>query len=377
MRNYVYIFFIACFVALILHSMYTWEFGGEVGTSREVGRLREAAAVRSLDSLSLVLLTTLPRGFEWSGGVEQEPLFVRLSLEGLAAQVDLAELRAISFLVHVPPRSSLVTKQAHAAASLYADSVERYVGALRAGKVAGLPRLAVDVVRVSGSVSDAIVDGIVNVSSDYYLFWEHDWVPCRRLPIAAVVEEMTASAVDTRRPTINYVRFAKHDLVARDDIKVNDRWFGPCADCSLPLLEAVSWSNNPHVGRTRFFAERCAPRIARTGVLQSGGFVEAPITQGMMWPDFAARGYAAFSEWGTYVYGGLGMSASVLHTDGRGGWQDAPTLDELRSVSGDHYRAFCDLVVDGPTFFANYSWHGRNEDFALPVNETASRRMNN
>lgn len=79
----------------------------------------------------------------------------------------------------------------------------------------------------------AITSTIQTVKTKYYLFWEHDWLFCRRVLMEAILLEMEASR------NINYVRFNKVVNIPRPP-PLSDIVLIPCIKCRfVSLLYAV------------------------------------------------------------------------------------------------------------------------------------------
>lgn len=159
----------------------------------------------------------------------------------------------------------------------------------------------------------AFLHAILSVRTKYYLFWEHDWMFCRQVPIKSVLLEMER----TSGPIVNYVKFNKQSNVPHAPPRF-DVLMASCKKCDfVPLLFTPSWSNNPHLARTDFFRKRCAPLLSSDETAPTvNGFMEKAITKAV-WRDLAARGVDATERlWGTYIYGHMESGRVLQHVNG-------------------------------------------------------------
>lgn len=159
----------------------------------------------------------------------------------------------------------------------------------------------------------AFLRAISKVKTKYFLFWEHDWMYCRQIPIRSVLLEMER----TNGPVVNYVKFNKQMNVPHAPPRF-DVLMAPCRYCEyVPLLFTPSWSNNPHIARTQFFMQRCAPLLDNNESAPTvNGFMEKAITKAI-WRQLAARGVDETERaWGTYVYGHMESGRVLQHING-------------------------------------------------------------
>ena len=159
------------------------------------------------------------------------------------------------------------------------------------------------------------------IRTPYALFLEHDWhftdapVP----PLAALLD-----AFD-RHPFLNYLRFNKMNGTTLQWEHWDRRHELEERVPELELTRVWSWSNNPHLCRTRMIIDKCVP------IVSSRPFIGAldPAWQG--WPcgveglirdaidrDVQQHGFAeAHREWGTYFVGAPNSANTVHHVCGR------------------------------------------------------------
>lgn len=159
----------------------------------------------------------------------------------------------------------------------------------------------------------AFLRAILQVETKYYLFWEHDWMFCRQVPLRSVLLEMER----TSGPVVNYVKFNKQTNVPHAPPRF-DVLMTPCRHCEyVPLLFTPSWSNNPHIARTLFFRERCSSLLNGNETAPTvNGFMEKAITKAI-WRRLAAGGVVATErQWGTYVYGHMDGGRVLQHVNG-------------------------------------------------------------
>lgn len=158
----------------------------------------------------------------------------------------------------------------------------------------------------------AITSAIQTVKTKYYLFWEHDWLFCRRVSMEAILLEMEATS------NINYVRFNKMVNIPRPPPR-SDIVLIPCIRCRfVSLMFTPSWSNNPHIAKRDFFIERCARLLNQNADARTRpGFVESAITA-VIRKDLHSNGAEAAEDmWGTYVYGQINEETMLRHINGR------------------------------------------------------------
>lgn len=149
---------------------------------------------------------------------------------------------------------------------------------------------------------------IDSVKTDYYLFWEHDWIFNKPIDLKLIIDEM-----DTN-PNINWIRFNAHrnNNVVVDYIPL--AYTEDSVSDTIPLLRTTQWSNNPYVCRTRIFQDWWKTFIYPT--YEEGGFVEGPLNvfyqhyilkQGL---DVALKNFKCF------IYGKWNDEPLVRHLNG-------------------------------------------------------------
>ena len=109
---------------------------------------------------------------------------------------------------------------------------------------------------------------IDSCQTDYYLFWEHDWIFKKPFDLKPIIDEMNINK------NINWIRFNvfknNNDIVNFLPIDfINEKI------SNIPLLRTTQWSNNPYICRTEIFQKWWKTFVYPTD--EEGGFVEGPL----------------------------------------------------------------------------------------------------
>ncbi len=155
-----------------------------------------------------------------------------------------------------------------------------------------------------------MTEALGTMTTPYVMFMEHDWRFQRRVPLARIL------SLFDRDPSINYVKFNKREnAVAGWDFLLEQE----TRNTGMPLIRAMSFSNNPFIARVGPLRHRWLPlclndTICRTHDLSGTSFgVEHSLFKHQL-ADVRKLGFtSAHARWGTYIYGRIGDPAAVVH----------------------------------------------------------------
>jgi len=149
---------------------------------------------------------------------------------------------------------------------------------------------------------------IDSVKTDYYLFWEHDWIFNNFIDLIEILHEME------NNDNINWIRFNAHknnnDIVDFIPIKYKDEKISD----KIPLLRTTQWSNNPYICRTEVFQKWWKTFIYPT--YEEGGFVEGPLN--VFYKYYANKQGIdqAIKNFKCFIYGNWNDEPIVSHLNG-------------------------------------------------------------
>jgi hypothetical protein len=151
-------------------------------------------------------------------------------------------------------------------------------------------------------------------TTDYFLFWEHDWT-WKVLPnIAGLVSAMDADK------SISAVYFSKRDNVAGAKMGDNSEMLQDVPNSPVPLLRTNRWSNNPQLCRRSKWDE-WMPIVESAPLSWPGQKPSKQIEPALHFKyldEIKRDGFdKAHDRWGMYVYGKIGDKAMVHHLDGK------------------------------------------------------------
>ena len=147
---------------------------------------------------------------------------------------------------------------------------------------------------------------IDSVDTDYYLFWEHDWIFNFDINFSKVLKELDDN------PRINYIRFNQH----KNTNDTFDQFIAESSTVSsvIDLLPTHRWSNNPYICRTDVFQNWWKNFIYPT--IEEGGFVEGPMNVFYMFYATKLGWEETVDKFGCYVYGKWNDEECISHLNG-------------------------------------------------------------
>lgn len=146
---------------------------------------------------------------------------------------------------------------------------------------------------------------INSVSTELYIFWEHDWVLRREIDLNPIINEVLSN------DKVNYIRLNQFD-------NNNDRYDNLIKDgknpSTIPLIPTFRWSNNPYICKTRIFQNWWSTFVYPTS--NEGGFVEGPLNEFYKFYIDKMGFDMAADKFGCFVYGEWNQEALVEHLNG-------------------------------------------------------------
>ena len=140
------------------------------------------------------------------------------------------------------------------------------------------------------------------ITTEYVLYWEHDWLLNRPVPTRAILGAL--------REPVRFIRLNKR----ANTVTGGDKELAPYRSGNVALLATPYWSANPHFARASSYRE-CI--LAHR---QSGRSVEQSVMgePGHGLKTYEAEGLAGITRrFGAYIYGPLNAPALVTHLNGR------------------------------------------------------------
>jgi len=167
----------------------------------------------------------------------------------------------------------------------------------------------------NGQQRKCFLNAIERVETPYFLQLEHDWQLVRSVNLLDIVDCME------RNQRINAVYFNKRaNLPGHNDGKLREILVPETEYQSIPLLKTSRWTNNPGIIRTQKYVDEWVPLFKDKPFIypdKRNKQIE-PFTHWKYIEQIEKEGFEkAHRQWGTYIYGNLGDSPSVLHLDGR------------------------------------------------------------
>ena len=150
---------------------------------------------------------------------------------------------------------------------------------------------------------------IVNmIDTPYILFWEHDFILQKSIPLDSIIKVMDSDN------GINYIRFNKRENQKASKINSIDGWFEQDPIKPIPLIKFCGYSGNPHIERTSWFNSFCRPLINNIPVKKKNS-IERAMNLYILKEKRKRRPDDIHKEVGSYVYGNIGDSAYVKSLD--------------------------------------------------------------
>lgn len=168
------------------------------------------------------------------------------------------------------------------------------------------PNIIIQVNPVWGHLAGNIRYALNSVSTPFLLLCQHDFSFLREIDLRQVIEAMTV------RSDIKHVRFNKNENAPRVwdcDPPRRAKFFTeecvPTPRGNVFFTRTIGWSDNNHLCRTDYYRNVILPLVGTRRIF----------------PEHAANlaaSHRVHDVLGTYIYGGLGEPATLVHLDGQG-----------------------------------------------------------
>lgn len=152
------------------------------------------------------------------------------------------------------------------------------------------------------------VNLIDSVNTEYYLFWEHDWIFIDNINLFDIIHDMNENK------NINWIRFnsMKNNIDIVDFIPLEHK--NGIKLNNIDLLPTTQWSNNPYICRTKIFQNWWKTFIYPT--YEEGGFVEGPLNVFYKFYVQKQGLEKALKTFGCFLYGKWNDNPTVAHLNG-------------------------------------------------------------
>ena len=147
---------------------------------------------------------------------------------------------------------------------------------------------------------------IDSVETEYYLFWEHDWILNKNISIKDILSEMNKS------DKINYIRFSQNNTIPTEYVCFS--LINEVVSDLISLTPTLHWSNNPYICRTDVWKKWWINFIYPTD--EFGGFVEGPMNVFYKFTISKMGEVEALNRFKCYIYGNIEDMALVSHLNG-------------------------------------------------------------
>ena len=147
---------------------------------------------------------------------------------------------------------------------------------------------------------------IDSVETEYYLFWEHDWILNKFISINDIINEMNSNS------RINYIRFSQNNTIP--DEYIAHSLDNEIISEKIPLTPTIHWSNNPYICRTEIWKKWWVNFIYPTD--EFGGFVEGPMNVFYKFYISKMGEIEASNRFKCFIYGIPSDVALVSHLNG-------------------------------------------------------------
>jgi hypothetical protein len=159
-------------------------------------------------------------------------------------------------------------------------------------------------------IRQSIINLINSVSTDYLLWFEHDWHFERIVPIPKLIELMDINS------DINYIRFNKRDnIILNCDSNLIEKTFN-VDNLNISLCGTNGWSNNPYLGRTDNWKNVWMEYLNDPSV-KDHITIERELQDEYQRQIKETSFEDALKKWGVYIYDKLGAPRSVYHVNGK------------------------------------------------------------
>lgn len=166
-----------------------------------------------------------------------------------------------------------------------------------------LHKLDAEVIEIDRHVNltGVVSRGIDESQTEAVFIFQHDFFMLKLLDIESILAELSNPNTPVKHLRLN----KRANMVAGYDWAIVDD-----KNISIPAIKTTAWSDNPHFTTKQYYNQLIRPAIANIGT-----YPEAIIM-----PQYSRviqeRGFNyAHGLYGTYIYGGVGESAYVGHTE--------------------------------------------------------------
>lgn len=165
----------------------------------------------------------------------------------------------------------------------------------------------IEVYSTVGGQRKSFLNLIDKVTTEYFLFVEHDWEFKEHPDFNKIVGLMD------RHKEVNYILFNK-----RKNEKILGDWILEDAKYEdVPLLKTTRFSNNPYIARTSKWINSWRHLVIKdkSRLKKPRGQVEYIMFD--YWKEIKNKSFSeVHKNWGTYLYGEMGRPPVVYHLDG-------------------------------------------------------------
>jgi len=159
-------------------------------------------------------------------------------------------------------------------------------------------------------IRESIINLINSVTTDYFLWFEHDWCFKRNVNVPKLIQLLDLES------DINYIRFNKrNNIVFNCDTALKETKFSVNEDAII-LCGTTGWSNNPYIGRTSTWQTTWMDYL-NDPLIPNQITIELELQNEYRRQIKETSFEEALKKWGVYIYDQLGASNVVQHLNGR------------------------------------------------------------
>ena len=159
-------------------------------------------------------------------------------------------------------------------------------------------------------IRQSILNLINSVTTDYFLWFEHDWHFVRDVNLPVLIQLMDSTS------DINYIRFNKRENVKLNcDSDLLEKTF-TVGNSNIKLCGTTGWSNNPYLGRTDNWKNVWVEYLNNASTVKHIT-IELELQNEYRRQINETSFEDALKKWGVYIYDKLYALKTVHHINGK------------------------------------------------------------